>query len=193
MVVYTDNPRFAASFLPPGMTSELAPGVVCDPGLEPVLDRVLSGAGPLHSAHAPDVSWPHLALSEFSDGSQYDKVIEMARQGPPMPHGLACLAGSGRGFHGFKGRRWASVPGNLHLVAHFTPLRAVESFEIAFTILAALSVVDALAQIDGFQERPGIKWINDVTVGGAKLAGVISAAQSRGARITRPPKTSPMH
>jgi len=184
MAVHTDNPRFAAAFLPHGVAKELAPRAGFDPDLEPTLEGIFGGAETLFSAEAPELPWPYLSLAESSVGSQYDQVIQMIRDGIPIPDRFACLAGSGSGFHGFKGRAWSAVPGNLHLVVHFAPSRPIDRFEVAFTILAALSVVDALAQIDGLHSNSRIKWINDVVLGDAKVGGILAYTQSQGHRVS---------
>jgi hypothetical protein len=52
--------------------------------------------------------WNYLLIAESAGEWQYDILIEMARDGVPLPHGLLCLAGKGSRFHGFRGRQWDS-------------------------------------------------------------------------------------
>ncbi len=118
--------------------------------------------------------WSHVLLARSAVDSNYDRLIEHVRQGAPLPDRLVCLTGSGRGFHGFKGRSWAAVPGNLHLSVHLAPRRPVERFEVAFMALAAVSVVDAIDRVPGLEGRAGIRWVNDVVLEGAKVAGVLA-------------------
>ncbi len=187
MTVYTDNPQFATTFLPP----EVADGFVSpadfgpnDPSVDSLLAQVFPDRGNLQSAPLEGSPWSALLLSESSKGSQYDLLIDLARGSDPLPDRIACLAGSGSGFHGFKGRAWASPPGNIYLAAHFAPEMEIPRFEVAFTILATLSVVDALDQIVGLEGRAQIKWVNDILLEGAKVAGVLAYTQTQGRTVS---------
>jgi len=184
MAVYTDSPEFAATFLPPEVSGQLTPIESLDPELDPLLTGVFGGSGGLLSSSGGEPSWPHLLLSEVSHGSQYDQLIDLARSDAGLPGGVACLAGSGSGFHGFKGRSWAAVPGNIHLAVHLAPCRQIERFEVAFTILAALSVVDALNQIALLEGKARIKWVNDILLDDAKVGGILAYTQSQGKTVT---------
>jgi len=184
MKVYTDSPPFAAAFLPSEVAGGLVPSAGAGPEVHPLLKGVFGNTDTLHSARWRDAFFPHLLLSEFSLGSQYDHLIELARSEAGLPNGVVCLAGSGSGFHGFKGRSWAAVPGNLHLAVHLTPNQPIDRFGVAFTILAALSVADALNQIAGLEGSARIKWVNDILLGEAKVGGILAYTQSQGATVT---------
>jgi len=183
MAVYTDSPDFAAGLLPQEAASEMGPAAHLDPQVRPVLSGMLGPSPTLFTAPSSPLPWPHVLISEYSAGSQYDKLIELARAGQ-APHGTACLAGAGSGFHGFKGRSWEALPGNLHLSLHLSPQVPVDRFPVAFTALAALSVVDALDQVQGLTGRAGIKWVNDILLVGGKVAGVLAYTQSQGDRVS---------
>jgi BirA family biotin operon repressor/biotin-[acetyl-CoA-carboxylase] ligase len=88
------------------------------------------------------------------------------------------------GFHGFKGRSWAALPGNIHLAAHLAPNAPIERFEVAFTILAAISVVDALEEMEDLEGRAEIKWVNDILLGEKKVAGVLAYTQTQDTTVT---------
>jgi biotin-(acetyl-CoA carboxylase) ligase len=60
----------------------------------------------------------------------------------------------------------------------------VGRFEIAFTILAAISVVDALDEVGLADISPTIKWVNDVLLGEGKVAGVLAYTQTQAALVT---------
>jgi BirA family biotin operon repressor/biotin-[acetyl-CoA-carboxylase] ligase len=152
----------------------MVPSPSPDPDLAPLLDGVFRGPGGPFSAPVPSLPLAHLLISEFSAESQYDQIIELARGVAGLPDRTACFAGSGLGFHGFKGRSWEALPGNLHLAVHLAPERHVDRFEIAFTVLAALSVVEAVDRIPRLEGKAGIKWVNDVLVDGAKVAGILA-------------------
>ena len=184
MKVYTDSSSFAAGILSRDVAGRLAPLDAPDADAAALVEALFAEGHPLWHAPAGDRPWAHLFLSEFSSGSQYDKLIGLARARHTLPDRVAAVAGSGLGFHGFKGRSWAALPGNIHLSVHLAPGRPVERFEVAFTVLAALSVVDAVDTVPGLRGRAGIKWVNDILVDGAKVAGILAYTQAREATVT---------
>jgi biotin-[acetyl-CoA-carboxylase] ligase BirA-like protein len=188
--VYSDSLSFASALLPQEAVGNLAPVGEAEPGLWPLLAAVY---GPENHAllWLPDGSgprephpWNHLLLSEFSPTSQYDQLIDFARKKTGLPDRVVCLAGAGRGFHGFKGRAWAATPGNLHLAVYLKPQKVIERFEVAFTILSALSVLDGLNQIGGLRDAPRIKWVNDILLGEGKVGGILAYTQSQGRAVS---------
>ncbi len=175
MAVYTDNPAFAARFVGGPVGSDWSP--VEDGELADLLGEFLRR--PLLRRRPGPHGWTHLLLAETADRSNYDRLIELVRAGRILPDRLLCLAGSGRGFHGFKGRHWAAVPGNVHLSVHLAPQRAIERFEVAFMALAAVAVVEAIDRVSGIEQRPGIRWVNDIVFGPAKVGGVLAYTHAR--------------
>jgi BirA family biotin operon repressor/biotin-[acetyl-CoA-carboxylase] ligase len=111
-------------------------------------------------------------------------MIQLVRGEEGLPDRLVCVAGSGRGFHGFKGRPWSADAGNLHVTVHLAPNKTIERFHSAFTVLAALSVVDAIDAVPGLERRARIKWVNDVLLGGAKVAGTLAYTQTQGSYVS---------
>ena len=184
MAVYTGNPRFSATLLPREVAEALVPVSPEEPILKSLLDTMFPGFPVLYSTPQGNLPLDHLLLSEFSAQSQYDQLIELVRSGVELPDGLACLSGFGLDFHGFKGRSWAAVQGNIHLAVHFAPARPLERFGPAFTALATLSVVDALDEIPGLEDRASIKWINDILLDGAKIAGSLAFTQSQDRKVS---------
>jgi biotin-[acetyl-CoA-carboxylase] ligase BirA-like protein len=184
MAIYTTSLDFASAVLPPELVTQLDPVEGVEPELASLADTLFLGQGPIHAA--PQALFPRgrLFLAQFSATSQYDRVVDLVRNGAALPDRVACLAGSGLDFHGYKGRPWAALPGNIHLVVHLAPNRPVDRFHVAFTVLAALSVVEAVDGLPGLEGRAGVKWVNDVLVEGAKVAGVLAHTQSRGDVVT---------
>lgn len=127
--------------------------------------------------------WRHLVIRGEADGSQYDALLGLAREGG-LPDGVACFALEGRGFHGSRDRRWVALPGNLHLVASLTPGRPVRRAEVAFTALAATAVVEAVDRVAGMAGRASIRWVNDILVDEAKIGGVLAWSALRGDVVT---------
>jgi len=141
---------------------------------EPRLARV--------AARRADHGWRALAVVERAAESQYDALLAAARRIGDVPAPVAALALAGDGVHGNRGRPWHAERGNLHLSC------AIPVDLDAATTAAAVSAVPAVAVLDALAacapgRVPRLKWVNDVLVDGAKLAGVLAAAQSRGPRL----------
>lgn len=78
---------------------------------------------------------------------------------------------AGRGSHG---RRWESPAGNLYLSALLRPaLPAAQAGRLG--LMAAVAAAGALAP-----HAPGLtlKWPNDILLGGAKLAGILTDSEA---------------
>jgi BirA family biotin operon repressor/biotin-[acetyl-CoA-carboxylase] ligase len=102
----------------------------------------------------------------------------MSQKDITLPDGTLCLAGSGRKFHGQRQRPWAALEGNIHLALYLAPHRVIKRFHSGFPILAAVSLVDALDAVTPLKDRAKIKWINDILIDGAKIAGFLVHTQS---------------
>jgi biotin-[acetyl-CoA-carboxylase] ligase BirA-like protein len=131
-----------------------------------------------------DPLWRYLLESEFAAESQYERLIRIARGSAELPDGVACAAGSGSAFQGFRGRSWMGAEGNIHLSVHLAPMRPIDRFETIFMALAAVSVVEAIDAVPGLRGAAGIKWVNDILIGDAKVAGVLAYSQTRGSVVT---------
>lgn len=184
MAVFTDSPEFAAVVLPEHIDRRFDPPTDLDPRIRTILGAFLHESRGIVEAPEGAGPWAHLLLTEFALRSNYDQFVRLAREGVRLPDRLACLAGAGHGFRGFKGRAWAAVPGNIHLSVHLAPGRPIERFEVAFTVLAALSVLDAVDRVPGLSGRAGLKWVNDVVVGEAKIGGVLAYTQTQGTVVS---------
>ncbi len=91
---------------------------------------------------------------------------------------LARSQTAGRGSHG---RAWVSIPGNLFLSVLLRP-RGPAGNAISWSLAAAVAAIEALAaQVpDGSDLR--LKWPNDITLRGAKLAGILIDSAATGER-----------
>ena len=130
--------------------------------------------------------WTSCYLIRHARVSQYDALRRVIAARRDLPGHVACLALSGAGFHGQHGRTWAAEAGNLHLSVALRCDLAATDCGLALTMLPAVAVMDALSDPGGFGRRPdglGIKWINDILVGGAKIGGVLTSARSQNGRI----------
>jgi biotin-[acetyl-CoA-carboxylase] ligase BirA-like protein len=185
MIATALNPDFAARVLPPGPRNWLRHDRSLRPELESLIGQIFGvGEVPLleTEVEAPPL-WEHLFLVESAPRSQFDLLVELGRERRLPPGGLVCVAGEGTGFHGMRNRSWVAPAGNLYLSAHLAPGRPVDHPGVAFTVLAAVSVLDAVDGVPGLAERAGIKWVNDILIEGAKVCGVIAHSQLGGDRV----------
>lgn len=182
MSVFTDNAAYGAALLPPGVVGTFAPAPA-PAQRDGALLRAMFGDAELVSAPLAVPGWHRIFASDFAHGSQYDRLIQLARE-ITLPDRIACVARAGAGFHGFRGRAWNASPGNIHLTVHLAPERPIERFETVFTALAAVAVVDTIDAIEGLAGQAHIKWVNDVLVQGAKVAGVLAYTQTRADAVT---------
>jgi BirA family transcriptional regulator, biotin operon repressor / biotin---[acetyl-CoA-carboxylase] ligase len=183
MAVYTDNPAYGETLLPAGAVGAFAPAATAAEPQRLLLDAIFTPGADLYTAPLSITGWQHILAVDFSDGSQYDRLIDAAR-GAAIPDRVACLARTGRGFHGFRGRDWDARAGNIHLTVHLAPQRPLPRFETVFTALAAVAAMDAIDTVPELAGRARIKWVNDVLVDGAKVAGVLAYTQTRSDVVT---------
>ena len=183
MAIYSDSVEFAAEVLP----DSLAPrtGTLHEPATVPgpLLAALWGHRRPRFASTSELPGWNTLLLTADASRSQCDQLSALLRGGHRLSDRSACLARTGRSFHGFKGRSWSAAPGNIHLAVHFAPGCPIERFEVAFTILAAVSVIDAVDGVPGLPQPPGIRWVNDIVVGDAKIGGVIAYTQTQGPTV----------
>lgn len=198
MIVYTDSLDYAGQVLGQGADGWSAATSFPTEGIRRVIARAYgdhgdgasrgAGAAPLASRVAGPARWRHLALVESAPRSHYDLLIEVSRElaaeGIALTDDLLLLAGAGERFHGFRGRAWSAAPGNIHLSVHLAPRRPIERPGTSFTVLAAVSMLDAIDRTPGLDGRAGIKWVNDVLIDGAKVGGVLAYFDSEGGLIT---------
>ncbi|MCU0725570.1 MAG: hypothetical protein MUE73_07265 [Planctomycetes bacterium] len=167
MRVVSDRPR------PGAIPAELPPA-------ERDLFAALGGGPATFVAERPDVVFfDRLYLIEEAAGSQFDALCARGREGLGIPGSLVTVAMTGRGFHGHRQRGWATLRGNLHLSATFSPAGRPASDALGLVMLPALAAVDAVRELSGGRLAPGIKWVNDILVDGRKVAGVLTATSSR--------------
>jgi len=157
------------------------------PPSEQALWQALGGASRPWRGAAPGPGppgfWSHAVIVAEAPSSQFDVLRESLASALHLPGPTACVALSGRGFHGQRGRPWVSAPGNLHMCAAFPSPPLVAREALSLPMLPALAVVDAVWELTGGALRPGIKWVNDLMVEGRKIGGVLTATQLQGDRI----------
>lgn len=190
MTLYTDDPRAAATLVSTGALGPVESAAQPEEELAPVIGAVFQDAVAPQRLPLDLPGWRAVLVRDHAVGSQFDLLVGLLRAGVAVPDGVACLARTGSGMHGFRGRPWTALAGNIHLVVHLSPNQPVERFESAFTTLAAVSAAEAADAVLGGDGEPGgsgragIKWMNDVVVAGRKVGGVLAYTQTRDAVVT---------
>jgi len=184
MIVYTDSIEYAETVITPAEQWRPLRIPEIESGLQAPAARLFPEDA-LHRSSA-DISgcWNHAFLVRESPTSQYDIMIEMSRRDRLFPDGVLCLAKAGRDFHGQRGRAWSTVTGNIHMTACFSPRRRIDQFHIGFSLLAAVSVIESIDSFEALSGRAKIKWINDVLIDGAKVAGFLASTSGVGNEVS---------
>lgn len=105
-------------------------------------------------------------------GSTNADLLSRAADGQDIA-GAVLLAENQSAGRGRNGRTWSAVPGTQILMSVGVPTTGVAGDAWGWLPLATgLAVVDAVARCSGVQA--GLKWPNDVLVGGNKLAGILA-------------------
>ncbi len=174
MIVYTDSLSFAGTILPGELSWSASPREYSDPGIQMLASRLFSADDTPRITGIPHEFWRHLFLIERVSDSQFDAVVELCRENVELPDGLLCLAGSGDRLHGRHNRPWIALPGNIHLTAHLTPKKKTGQIGVGFSVLSAISVIETIDRIPDLKGLAGIKWVNDIVIDDAKVAGFIT-------------------
>jgi BirA family biotin operon repressor/biotin-[acetyl-CoA-carboxylase] ligase len=183
MLVYTDSVDYARIVLGRTADSWSAPASELSDDLGSLIESAYGTREIRESTVHGGSNWQYLFLVEVAEQSHYDLLIELNRAGVRIPDRVLCLAGAGERFHGFKGRSWSAPKGNTYLAAYLRPTQPVELPATSFTVLAAVSVVDAIDAMPGLENSAGIKWVNDILIDDAKVGGVLAYTQSAGGMI----------
>ena len=186
MLVFSDCPERLAGLAPEAGWSHV-PVDALQPG-DQALCRAQGMAEWLWRAESRDPGppgfWARALVVAEAPSSQFDRLREQLAAGLRPPGPTACVALSGRSFHGQRGRRWLAAPGNLHLSA-VVPEPGLAAREAAsLPMLPALTLVDAIRDLSSGVLRPGVKWVNDVLVEGRKVGGALTVTQTQADRVT---------
>ncbi len=134
----------------------------------------------------PGDFWTSCFLVRRASVSQYDALRQVIATSQDLPGHVLCLALSGAGFHGQQERQWVADTGNLHLSVGLRCDLPAAEIGLALTMLPAVAVMDSLSVLTDSGSRPdglGIKWVNDILVGGRKIGGVLTSARSLDGQI----------
>ena len=109
-------------------------------------------------------------------GSTMDEAAKLGQEG--ADEGTVVIAERQSAGRGRQGRSWVSQPGNLLLSVLFRP--SLERLPF-ISIIGGLAAARAVRKIAGLE--PGIKWPNDLMLGGKKAAGILAESAVEGETV----------
>jgi BirA family biotin operon repressor/biotin-[acetyl-CoA-carboxylase] ligase len=142
---------------------------------EPVIRKLAR----LEGTRFRDVAW----FETVDSTNRY--LLQRAAQGASA--GEVAVADEQTAGRGRLGRSWIAPPGSALLVSVLLrPSLAPERVHLV-TLAAGLAALDALEALDAIDadgaDAAGLKWPNDVVVGGRKLVGILAEADGAGAVV----------
>ncbi|MBN1222323.1 MAG: biotin--[acetyl-CoA-carboxylase] ligase [Candidatus Aminicenantes bacterium] len=174
MLVFTDNVACAESFIKSNENWRPAEFSDCEKGVRETAGGIFADLPVFRSTCETIKHWQYIFIRKEAPSSHFDLIIDMCRKKSVIPDGIVCLAGAGLNFHGQRKRPWAALEGNIHLTASLSPQKEIAGFGVGFPILAAVSLVETIDSVEGLRQRPEIKWVNDILIGGSKVAGFLA-------------------
>jgi BirA family transcriptional regulator, biotin operon repressor / biotin---[acetyl-CoA-carboxylase] ligase len=119
-----------------------------------------------------------LRLLESIDSTN-DEGLRWARQG--APEGALVVAEHQTAGRGRSGRTWIDSPGSLLMFSLLLRPPAGDPGTSLLTTALGVACAEAVEAVTGVS--PLLKWPNDVTVGGRKLAGILLDAHTRAGAV----------
>ena len=113
-----------------------------------------------------------------STDSTQNQALKMARDS--KNEGTVIIAGKQTGGRGRAGRKWISPSGGIWISVIIRPKLDISKITL-FPIASSLALALAIEKI--FKIYPELKWPNDITLKGKKLAGIIVDASLESNRI----------
>ena len=114
-----------------------------------------------------------------SVGSTNDVAKELAEEG--APEGTLVIADEQTAGRGRLGRRWLAPKGSSLLMSLLfrPPLTPHQAGRL--TMICSLAIADAIEEVTGL--RTGLKWPNDILLGGRKAGGILTELGTTGERL----------
>jgi BirA family biotin operon repressor/biotin-[acetyl-CoA-carboxylase] ligase len=125
----------------------------------------------------PRIGSQVIRLATVSSTNDYAKQLARAGQ----PHGTVVMADEQTCGRGQRGRRWASPPGGLWVSVLLRPSSVSKAEVGLLNTAAAVAAAEAVAAVCGVDV--GLKWPNDLILGGCKLGGVLVETAGRGGAV----------
>jgi len=183
MRIIADNQQFACKILTGEQSWTPVEKTTLNNDLMPLATELFKTEHLFQSDLPAEKFWKSLFLVKNASISQYDLLINKLRDKKEIPDKILSLADSGQKFHGQRNRDWVSRSGNIHLCVHFRPDRPIEHFAPGFSILAAVSVLQTIDQIDSLSGLATVKWVNDILINGSKVCGFLTHTLSEGEKV----------
>ena len=184
MILLTDNRQYGNEIA--GTKAKFKPAVLTEMSskLHLLVDEIFGLKPVFQTSWMNESHWTYAFLVKRALVSNYDLFIQLHRKKIYLPDRSLCLVGTGEGFHGQKGRPWEALAGNLHLVIHLAPHQSLEHLGACFSVLNAVSIVQALDEFTEIDRQTSIKWVNDVYIDDAKVAGFLVHTSSIDESVT---------
>lgn len=181
MILFTDSPAFARSIFP-----KSKPRTPAEAPEKLEWTRPFFNSRHIEILTVPQHEiWSFAVVTEESARSQFDILLELSRQNPDLPSGIAAITGFSNDLHGFHGRKWHALPGNLHLCVYFKPEAALRTHVLpGLIMLGTVSVLQTVDRFPAVKDKAQIRWLNDIFIGNRKLAGVLTQTQIQGNQVT---------
>ena len=180
MIIYTDNPEYATNTLIPSIAFHQHNPKTNKAKNAQLIQRFFPDGKIYETEYSFPSIFDCLFVKQFSPSSQFDQLIEYSRRVNKIKGGILCFSGSGKDFHGFHQREWASLEGNIHLSILLQPERRVDHANAAFLILAANAITKTINDLEKIQSKASIHWVNDILIEQQKVGGVLVQSQVRG-------------
>lgn len=184
MVIITDSKEYAENIF--GITSSWRNNI--EYSNETVINSIINKLFQNNNFFTTEIEfdslWQYAFIVNHAPSSQFTALIKLSKDEPDLPSGILCLAASCDNFKGYRNRSWVFLPGNIHLSVFIKPNKIVQNFHIGFTILSALSVIEAIDKISELENQASIKWVNDILIDDGKVAGVLTQTQTVGKQET---------
>ena len=113
-----------------------------------------------------------------STDSTQNQALKLAKESES--DGTVVIAGKQTGGKGRDGRKWISPPGGIWISVIIKPKLDISKITL-FPIASSLALAFSIEKI--FEINPELKWPNDITLKGKKLAGMIVDASIESNRI----------
>jgi len=184
MQIITDNIEIAKKYIGNQLSFSLLQTDLLDNSVDSLLKQ-LTDKKPIYTSDDNEESFfLYMFIIEYACDSQYDVIHDFTSKNDDYTFPTILIAHKGDKFHGQNKRKWESIEGNLHLTLFFNPnIEINTTSSTSFNIISSVSVIEALDEINGLENLPKTKWINDVLIDEAKVAGCIAQSQMQAKHI----------
>lgn len=182
MIIFTDDIKFAKRYFPALEYKNVSQMTLTD-NLDYLIRKFFSSSS-IFTVNSDDDFWNFCFIVKETDNSQYDLLVEMMGGKSQLSANILCLTGTSKALHGFRNRPWKGELGNIHLSVYLKPDINVDNPSVVFLTYAAVSTLNAIKKVKALKAQPQIKWVNDILIGDAKVAGVLAHTSQMNKKIT---------